>query len=276
MPQRRPALAVALVAALVAIAAAVAAITIVAPIALTVADFLALVVPIAVAALTLAFKTLATITALVLTQLARGRAVGRSGSRRLCRRGIGSRGILLRLAEIAAAVMAMTLALLTVGRLAIDGGGAVLVLSLMLSLALPLSVMTMAATALMPRPALFGAAARAPDFDQHRLGRRGFGARRLGGSLSSGGSLGNGGFARRFGSGFWRRLCGRLGSCLLDRRFGLGRSFWLRLDDDRRFLAGRERAHLRQQRGRWRGIAGDVLIDHFGDGLGRRLYRGFC
>jgi hypothetical protein len=171
--QRRPALAVALVAALVAITAAVAFI---AAIALTVAEFLALVVAIAVAALALAFETLAA----VATLLAGGRAVG--GSSRSCCLGGRGRSVLLGLAEIAAAaVVAMTLALLTLpfalplaflGGLPIGSYGAVLTLSLNLTLALALPLMALATAALMPRPALVRAAAGAPDLDHDGLGRR--------------------------------------------------------------------------------------------------------
>ena len=105
VPQRRPALAVALVTSLVAVAAiAVAPVALVAAITLAVAELLALVVAIAV--LALAFEALAAI-ALLGSRFARRRAFGGSGGGGRLRR-----GALARLLKLLVAAPAMMFALL--------------------------------------------------------------------------------------------------------------------------------------------------------------------
>src|SRR6185312_254621 len=140
-------------------------------------------------------------TALLVTRLARGRAFGGSCGRVS---GGSSRCVLLRLAEIAAAMMATVLALLALGGLAI-GGSAIL--------ALALAMVAMTAAALVPRPPLFRATAGAPDF-----GRRCFGACRLDGGFGDRCSLGS-------GRSFRRCFSGRLSGGFHGRRFGFGSGF---------------------------------------------------
>ena len=267
MPQRRPALAIALVAsALVAVAAI--AVTLVAPAALTGAELLALVVAIAV--LALAFEALAAVSLLLGSRFARGCAFGGGGGR--C--GGFHRGARARLLKLLVAAPAMMFALL-----AFPGLALILILTLtpILTLALgrPRAVLRLVraamAVAVVMRTALLRAAAGTPDFDKLRFrgnGRSGFracGFRRR--SVARGR-----GFRSGFGTGFSSSLrrCGLRG--FNGSRFGFGDRLRLHFDDDRRCLAGGEFGRIRRQRGGRRGIAGHRLIDDLRDRFFRRAH----
>ena len=120
----------------------------------------------------------------------------------------------------------------------------------------------MAAMTLVARTAIFAAAAGPPDFDELRLCGRLGSCRRFRcrfPMLPRSRSLG-----RRFSCGSCSAFRRRFSGSLFGR--GFGHRLRLRLDDDRCFFAGRERRHLGQQGGRRRGIAGHRLIDNLAVG----------